>query len=234
MMKTKLLGLITLVSLLGLSPASAATYDYAIDFGLSSYQYGPIDNTVTGSIFTDCNNCVLDSSNIVSWSFTLTGSGGSGVTPPSGGISFSSNDPSAAIYTSGSQLPVTASGLNITYSPSPGPSAIGELVFCIGGGATCSFPTLGLGFIAEAGENVIQFIVSIGVNEEVAPAYMPFISQACVITSGASCVASSPPSPPPSAAPLPAALPLFATGLGALGLLGWCRKRKNAAAPAAA
>ncbi len=29
--------------------------------------------------------------------------------------------------------------------------------------------------------------------------------------------------------PLPAALPLFATGLGALGLLGWRRKRKNAA-----
>ena len=37
-----------------------------------------------------------------------------------------------------------------------------------------------------------------------------------------------------SASPLPAALPLFATGLGALGLLGWRRKRKNAAAIAAA
>jgi hypothetical protein len=34
--------------------------------------------------------------------------------------------------------------------------------------------------------------------------------------------------------PLPAALPLFATGLGALGLLGWRRKRKNAAADIAA
>jgi hypothetical protein len=32
--------------------------------------------------------------------------------------------------------------------------------------------------------------------------------------------------------PLPAALPLFATGLGALGLLGW-RRKKKAAAPAA-
>ena len=29
--------------------------------------------------------------------------------------------------------------------------------------------------------------------------------------------------------PLPAALQLFATGLSALGLLGWRRKRKNAA-----
>jgi hypothetical protein len=36
-----------------------------------------------------------------------------------------------------------------------------------------------------------------------------------------------------SATPLPAALPLFASGLGALGLLGWRRKRKNAAAIAA-
>ena len=34
--------------------------------------------------------------------------------------------------------------------------------------------------------------------------------------------------------PLPSALPLFATGLGGLGLLGWRRKRKNAAAVASA
>jgi hypothetical protein len=37
-----------------------------------------------------------------------------------------------------------------------------------------------------------------------------------------------------SATPLPATLPLFATGVGAMGLLGWRRKRKNAAAPVAA
>ena len=34
---------------------------------------------------------------------------------------------------------------------------------------------------------------------------------------------------PVSQVPLPAALPIFATGLGALGLLGWRRKRKAAA-----
>lgn len=37
-----------------------------------------------------------------------------------------------------------------------------------------------------------------------------------------------------SATPLPAALPLFASGLGALGLLGWRRKRKAASAIATA
>jgi hypothetical protein len=34
---------------------------------------------------------------------------------------------------------------------------------------------------------------------------------------------------PPDNTPLPAALPLFASGLGALGLLGWRRKRKQTA-----
>jgi hypothetical protein len=38
---------------------------------------------------------------------------------------------------------------------------------------------------------------------------------------------------PVTATPLPAAFPLFASGLGALGLLGWRRKRKTSAALAA-
>jgi hypothetical protein len=38
------------------------------------------------------------------------------------------------------------------------------------------------------------------------------------------------PSITPSAVPLPAALPLFVTGLGALGLIGWRRKRKQSLA----
>ena len=37
----------------------------------------------------------------------------------------------------------------------------------------------------------------------------------------------------PSVTPLPAALPLFATGLGAMGLFGWLRKRRNAVSLAA-
>jgi len=40
---------------------------------------------------------------------------------------------------------------------------------------------------------------------------------------------ASSPEDPLSPVPLPATLPLFASGLGALGLLGWRRKKKAAA-----
>ena len=48
--------------------------------------------------------------------------------------------------------------------------------------------------------------------------------------SGTATITEQPPgAPAPGETPLPAALPLFASGLGGLGLLGWRRKRKNAA-----
>jgi hypothetical protein len=48
------------------------------------------------------------------------------------------------------------------------------------------------------------------------------------------CLTLTPTSVSETVTPLPAALPLFATGLGALGLLGWRRKRKAAAASSTA
>jgi hypothetical protein len=45
-----------------------------------------------------------------------------------------------------------------------------------------------------------------------------------------SLTASGTATPETGATPLPAALPLFATGIGGLGLLGWRRKRKQAVA----
>jgi hypothetical protein len=66
-MKTKLLGLMAFVSLLGLSPANATTYQYSV-----YYAIGPA--TVTGFIDTDCNtSCVSTTSDITAWSFVITG-----------------------------------------------------------------------------------------------------------------------------------------------------------------
>ena len=58
-MKSKLMGLMALVSLLGLSPAYATTYTY--DVALPDIFTSPSTTTVTGTIVTDCNNdCLLD------------------------------------------------------------------------------------------------------------------------------------------------------------------------------
>jgi hypothetical protein len=96
-MKSKLLGFMGLVGLLGGAPANASTYDVNLD-GLG------------GTIVTDCDSCTLGASDFVSWTFTGDGysiSGGpSGVSgsstlplsASSGVISFDSAPPSEYVY----------------------------------------------------------------------------------------------------------------------------------------
>ena len=67
-MKNKSLGLIILATWLSASPARAATtfYDYNVDFVLGT-------GTITGTIQTNCDACILNSaSEITSWSFTAS------------------------------------------------------------------------------------------------------------------------------------------------------------------
>jgi hypothetical protein len=71
---------------------------------------------------------------------------------------------------------------------------------------------------ATAGSYTLQLAVRNTIDSAVNP--YAFLDNVAVTTAG-------------SAVPLPATLPLFAGGLGALGLLGYRRKRKNAAALAA-
>jgi hypothetical protein len=72
-MKCKFFGLMALVSLLGLSPASAGTY--SVDFNLPESAETPFESvTVMGSITTSCDSCDLTSAEITSWSFNVTGS----------------------------------------------------------------------------------------------------------------------------------------------------------------
>jgi hypothetical protein len=63
-MKSKLLGLLALVPMLGLSPANASSYTYDVSFAIGT-------DTVTGTIVTNCDVCNLSPTDIASWSFVL-------------------------------------------------------------------------------------------------------------------------------------------------------------------
>jgi hypothetical protein len=68
-MKSKLLGLMAFVPLLGLSPANATTYTYDVSFAITG------SDTVTGTIATDCDSCTLGTTDFGAWSFNLPGIG---------------------------------------------------------------------------------------------------------------------------------------------------------------
>jgi len=65
-MRAKLLGLIVLAAMFGVSPADAANYTYSVNFMLGNL-------TVTGSIVTTCQECILQAASIVSWTFIISG-----------------------------------------------------------------------------------------------------------------------------------------------------------------
>lgn len=202
------------LGIIGSDPASATTYQ--LDFP---------SIFVTGAIVTDGTLGSLSGADIQSWTFSqnvlVMGAG-------FGPASMSSSEPctsycSAPFSTltiTGSALTATSTGLFFDFSATDG-----SLVNF----ATNSNPGLSLQFCDtvapctnQNGASLNSFVVldiwnvfdgstSEGLNEESMGSVQ--IGQADI-----------------SATPLPATLPLFVTGLGALGLLGWCRKRKNATA----
>ena len=89
-MKSKLWGLLAFASLVGFSPARAATFTYDVDYAIGS---GP---TITGDIVLNCDSCHVTSSTLVSWS--MDGQSGT-----------------SATFSTGSNLIVTPSA--ITYTP---------------------------------------------------------------------------------------------------------------------
>jgi hypothetical protein len=171
--------------------------------------------TITGgTIETSCDdNCVLNSSNIIAWSFTgVTGS------TPANTISSAS---SGAVINEVGDLVLIAESTGIVFSLTASSTSL--LEFCggtTGAPGTCTSQSdfslfdntsnnTGTGNIGWAFHGDGNFSASLDRGDQ--------------ITFGAI----------EAATPLPAALPLFATGLGAMGLLGWRRKRKNTAAIAA-
>ena len=181
-----------LFAFLGESPASALTYDYNVNFQIGS-------NTVTGTIVTDCDSCLLSfpqsSTNVVSWSFYLNGTD-----------HISSSDTGAMVQgLNTSPLLATPAGIEYTYSSAVTANAF---TFCDNSLCVKSFLDFNTGALDQIG----YAFYDLANNSSVYPRDQATGSFSLTPT------------------PLPAALPLFAGGLGALGLFGGRRKRKNAAA----
>jgi len=207
-MKTRLLGLIACIAL-ACTPAAANTITYTLDDTVGSL-------TVTGTITTDGAIGFLSASaccvppDILDWNLTITnGTISEGLLGPlsSGTNSFVGGLTAAnGSFVSGtpSVLLATSQALIWNYSP----TAFFNIQTNMINLASVSF-----------GGN--------GFSLQISPPSGPAIAYTESLTVGV-------PFEFASATPLPAALPLFATGLGVLGLLGWSRKRKNAAAFATA
>jgi hypothetical protein len=120
-MKTKLLGVIAVVSLLDLSSAKASSYN--VDFSIPTSSVDPLESVVvTGTMVTDCDSCTLQPSDFVSWSFKVTGTMNG--TFKGGPSNVTSDYPPAS--------PLTAGGGVISYDP----TVIGDLIFLyVTGGA---------------------------------------------------------------------------------------------------
>jgi hypothetical protein len=104
-MKVKLFGLISVVAILGLSPANASTFTYDVGFDISG-------SPVTGSIVTDNDNGSLAISDFTSWTFTYQGNTITGVANTllldnnTGGTGIAVGDPGVGLLTTD---PLTAS-----------------------------------------------------------------------------------------------------------------------------
>src|ERR1700688_3284896 len=111
-MKTKLLGLIACMALVGVAPAGATTYTYTVDIV-------DVGGSVTGTIQTDALG-VLNQANITDWNLVLTDGASIGnlLGPLSGGLS-GANGP---INLSGTDLTATTSGLFFNFGDSTNPA----------------------------------------------------------------------------------------------------------------
>jgi hypothetical protein len=105
-----------------------------------------------------------------------------------------------------------------------------------GGTVTLSYGSIiDWSFFATNGNSHIQFFASSVSGDDFGSVRIWYVDNDicnCLVTDSVT-ASGGPGRWTPSITPLPATLPLFASGLGALGLLGWRRKRKAAAAIAA-
>jgi hypothetical protein len=213
-MKTRLLGLVACAALLGASQARAAEITYTIGDNLPLNNTGSGSGAITGTITTDGSLGSIYASDIESWDLTVT---------------------------------VNCSGCTATYNPSntkvlPGFSGDGNLMaspttlsfdfdnYVVTGDAILFGDCAASVCYSYAGDTVVtieygRYSGDVYKSDGgIGGAYTTTTEddEVLAVVAGNSL-----------ATPLPAALPLFASGLGAMGLLGRRRRRKNTAAIAA-
>jgi hypothetical protein len=197
-MKSKLLGLMAAVASLGLFPSPGHALNFDFSFSCATcMNVAPFGGTVTGEI-----DGLTDNATTLNTAVVTIGS------YPSALFSASFTLPSAPIST----FPTVSEN---TFTVTGG--VITAYHFTGGGGGWL----FGLGSTAAPpGENV-DFITNGTVS---VPSQRDI--DLCISGNGCTATTTFTPLAGTGTTPLPAALPLFATGLGALGLLGWRRKRK--------
>jgi hypothetical protein len=207
-MKMKLLVLIGCIALVG--PAEAADITYTVDISASPENISSGTDTVTGTITTDGTIGALVTSDIVSYSLEVTNS--FATFPLSNTIGGTLD-----IQNANDDLNATASALTFNFSDTSASTYL--YINGIGAAGSGSLGFYDEAYVTPPASGEIQ-IGTYG-NEDTE-----------VYLTGTSYTLGTVPAV--SATPLPAALPLFGTALGMMGLFGGRRKRKNAAAIAVA
>jgi hypothetical protein len=234
-----LCGLIPFLAILGMPPAKATQYTYNVDFPLlinATAGYA----TITGTIVTTCDNaCPLNSGDISSWVFFVPGYG-----------EISSDLYAQPVQVNGTS-PLVAGPSLITLNPQG--QQTGNIVFDdsvpTGHGGYLNFFFIFRQFPADGAsiqlfENSQPYLFETFMGSlDIAFIPPPFLDcfqvDDCRPIQGLELEVLDLlfvredkivlHNEHVSATPLPAALPVFVTGLGCLGVLGWRRKRRSAA-----
>jgi hypothetical protein len=228
------------IALGALGPARATTFtanDY-VTYGQSDW---PSDPTAEANVANNFDTVYASGSLIVGIGYNMTfdSPGAIGAYLPSNGpaapLGAFTDDPASTpsgVYGGD----VTALALNVNFSDKgllPGTSSIpfGDLLLMGFSGSLSGLNGISVSSFLTLNETALGG----GSTGYAISDLDPYLQQVNgsfatgVVTTFAADHLEFPPDITNATTPLPAALPLFATGLGALGLLGWRRKRKGAA-----